>query len=185
MALTNCRECGKNVSTDAASCPNCGTPWPARPAGAAPQAGAAAPAPASRSRRTPLWKLVVAGFVLLVLGLAIRDAMSASSGAAPAAEVASAPAMSRAEAEDVWKTAQESGLIQKVECGEAALGDCRLQVVPSLWAQLPYDSKRDIVTGVGQALNTLQGAPHTNFIDAYSGKDLAVYLARTNTAQIE
>lgn len=29
MALTSCRECGKQVSTDAKTCPNCGTPGPA------------------------------------------------------------------------------------------------------------------------------------------------------------
>ena len=32
MALTACRECGKEISTDAFSCPKCGAPRPARPA---------------------------------------------------------------------------------------------------------------------------------------------------------
>jgi hypothetical protein len=30
MALKPCRECGREVSTDAAGCPSCGAPWPAR-----------------------------------------------------------------------------------------------------------------------------------------------------------
>ena len=31
MALTNCRECGQQVSTEATACPHCGAPSPARP----------------------------------------------------------------------------------------------------------------------------------------------------------
>lgn len=30
MALKPCRECGREVSTEAVSCPACGAPWPAR-----------------------------------------------------------------------------------------------------------------------------------------------------------
>src|SRR5688500_8523936 len=32
MALQACRECGKQVSTNAATCPHCGTPAPTKPA---------------------------------------------------------------------------------------------------------------------------------------------------------
>jgi len=39
MALQPCRECGQMVSTEAASCPNCGVPNPTKPA--APDASAA------------------------------------------------------------------------------------------------------------------------------------------------
>lgn len=30
MPLTECRECGKQISTEAANCPHCGVPNPAR-----------------------------------------------------------------------------------------------------------------------------------------------------------
>ena len=30
MAMSNCRECGKTVSTKAKTCPNCGAPKPAK-----------------------------------------------------------------------------------------------------------------------------------------------------------
>lgn len=30
MALTDCRECKHEISTEAPMCPNCGAPWPAR-----------------------------------------------------------------------------------------------------------------------------------------------------------
>ncbi|MBD0320025.1 MAG: hypothetical protein ICV87_06815 [Gemmatimonadetes bacterium] len=76
-------------------------------------------------------------------------------------------------------------MIHKSECGGQWGADCRLQIVPSKWAQLPYDSKRDIVAGIGKALNVLHSAAHTNFVDANSGKDLAVYLARSHTVDIE
>lgn len=41
MALTQCRECRKDVSTEAASCPHCGVPGPA-PASASPSQSAGA-----------------------------------------------------------------------------------------------------------------------------------------------
>ncbi len=31
MSLASCRECGKEVSTQASTCPHCGAPWPADP----------------------------------------------------------------------------------------------------------------------------------------------------------
>jgi uncharacterized OB-fold protein len=31
MALMYCRECGKQVSSEARSCPHCGAPWPTGP----------------------------------------------------------------------------------------------------------------------------------------------------------
>ena len=31
MALVSCRECGRQISTDAPACPACGAPWPSRP----------------------------------------------------------------------------------------------------------------------------------------------------------
>ena len=36
MALVQCRECGKEVSTEAASCPHCGVPRPTAPGTASP-----------------------------------------------------------------------------------------------------------------------------------------------------
>lgn len=82
MALRPCRECNREVSTEAASCPHCGVPRPAlRPAPphAEPQTEPAA--------RPPSWTWGILGFV--VLGVAYSFVESARSPArqapAPAA----------------------------------------------------------------------------------------------------
>lgn len=53
MALAQCRECGKDVSTEAASCPHCGVPRPTIPSPSAPL-GAAAPGSPFRKAPSPL-----------------------------------------------------------------------------------------------------------------------------------
>ena len=50
MALTECRECGKQVSNDAKACPHCGTPSPAKKKGM------------SRITKTLLWILAIGVF---------------------------------------------------------------------------------------------------------------------------
>ena len=40
MSMTTCRECGNGVSTEAATCPNCGAPRPAHGQAASPHLAA-------------------------------------------------------------------------------------------------------------------------------------------------
>ncbi len=54
MPLAPCRECGREVSTEAPTCPQCGVPFPTRGMGA-PLGG---PAPVGQAERT--WQVIVA-----------------------------------------------------------------------------------------------------------------------------
>jgi hypothetical protein len=56
MALAECRECGREVSTEAQSCPQCGVPSPTR--GAERATPPVSPTPVSQGERT--WQVVVA-----------------------------------------------------------------------------------------------------------------------------
>ncbi len=62
MALTACRECGREVSTEAVNCPHCGAPRPAAasaavPSAAAPSADRVAP-PVERRRGSGIGTIV-------------------------------------------------------------------------------------------------------------------------------
>lgn len=63
MALTKCRECGKQVSTEARTCPQCGV---VDPAGTA--AAAMASVMAAHQARSRRWKLGCAALPLLFVG---------------------------------------------------------------------------------------------------------------------
>jgi len=73
MALKPCRECGKEVSTEAKSCPHCGVPDPLHYAGGPPETpspdqqekGAAAPGFRQKAKRFGLYVLSA---LLLLLG---------------------------------------------------------------------------------------------------------------------
>lgn len=85
MAVVNCRECGKPVSTEAAACPHCG----------APQKAAAVSAPAAKPKK----KLGLLGWIgvvlvtLFVIGLFAPSKKGVSADASGGAQaVAEAPA---------------------------------------------------------------------------------------------
>ena len=81
MALTECRECGKQVSTDAKACPHCGTPDPARKKGM------------SKIAKTFLWILAIGIFGNVITPLIgkkdpVSVGASVATPAAPATEIA-------------------------------------------------------------------------------------------------
>src|SRR5262245_41105589 len=77
MALVTCPECGKQISTAAASCPNCGMVMPAGTVtGAAPAAGFAFTPSAARPPEKTLWEgtpslALVYGKILGIIARAI------------------------------------------------------------------------------------------------------------------
>jgi len=83
MALTQCEECGREISDRAAACPHCGNPG--RAAAAAP-AAATRPAPRASQRAKPtssLWPVIV---VLALIAIALsqcRDSGDAHRASAP------------------------------------------------------------------------------------------------------
>jgi hypothetical protein len=81
LALTECRECGKQVSTDAKACPHCGTPDPARKKGM------------SKITKTFLWILAIGIFGNVITPLLgkkdpVSVGASVATPAAPATEIA-------------------------------------------------------------------------------------------------
>lgn len=82
MALTACRECGGQVSTEAHACPRCGafapSGIPTTPAPVAPSSTVVAAPPAVRSR--PKWGriLILIGLVGTVIGVAVNHSSSKS-----------------------------------------------------------------------------------------------------------
>jgi hypothetical protein len=85
MALVACGECGKSVSTLAASCPNCGAPVTTTPV-AATESAVATPASAAPKKASTL--LAVAFGVLVLVGLLVHE----SSSTAPSPEENTTPA---------------------------------------------------------------------------------------------
>jgi hypothetical protein len=76
MALTTCRECQKEVSTEAATCPNCGTPKPANRPGAVPR-----------------WAKILGAIVVVVLiGKAVTGSPNPDASQTSVASVESSPA---------------------------------------------------------------------------------------------
>jgi Host cell surface-exposed lipoprotein len=89
MALVKCEDCGHDVSTEAASCPNCGRPMIPAPAPPLPPQ----PANPNRSwfRRHPILTVILALIMVGVIGSAISNENSGSSGNTPSAAALIAP----------------------------------------------------------------------------------------------
>jgi len=64
MALTKCLDCGHDVSTSAAACPNCGAPVKAV---GPPPLPAVPPPPPVKSKRKVLWAVLIAACCLLLV----------------------------------------------------------------------------------------------------------------------
>jgi hypothetical protein len=82
MALAPCRECGEQVSTEAATCPHCGVGRPARPIATPSLPNHASPDPRKRSN-------VIAA--LVGIGLAILIALVAQSGSTTSSSSSDSP----------------------------------------------------------------------------------------------
>ena len=95
LSLAKCRECGKRIGTEAASCPNCGapSPTPARP-------------PASRA----IWYILVGIVVIIILGNALNGGHDSQQDTAASAARANADTAFAAHSADAasqtgnWRT---------------------------------------------------------------------------------
>lgn len=171
MALTKCSECGHNVSTTAAACPNCGAPTAA--ATPPPIPGVPPPLPVTKSKRKLLWTLLigVGGFcVLLVMLLMIagfRSGGSSSTSGAPRSRLEAA--LKNAFQQDLSQNKQE--LFDRVHF----IGDAKSDVVDKVSIQWKdgrvTDNPSDVVavtvdhTLHWQTLLTADG--FTRFNDTY------------------
>jgi hypothetical protein len=78
MGLSPCRECGKQVSTEAVACPHCGTPSPTRPISTEEPAGVLA-AGSSGLKGCGVVLLVLFGLMVLASAIGKRSDRSTSS----------------------------------------------------------------------------------------------------------
>lgn len=69
MALIKCKDCGKDMSTDAKACPNCG---------------------ASPPKTTSRLAIGVAGFIAIAIGMSVYNGSSSGGGSATSAQPAAA-----------------------------------------------------------------------------------------------
>ena len=111
----------------------------------------------------------------------------APEAAPPEVPVTERLGMSSEEAETIWASLSQepySALVHKAEClPENEL--CQLQIRPAAWNQLPVDDKRNIATGIGRAGVISQGVEFINFIDMYSGADLATFSGPRTSVRLE
>lgn len=145
MALTKCVDCGREVSTSAAACPNCGAP--VRGASPPPLPGVPPPLPKPKRRRP--WGVIAAVgcclCVVLLLLLLIR-----SHAVVPSVSVATQPpsklqaALTSALQEDLSRNKQE--LFNKIHF----LGDAKSDVIQNVSIQWkggrPTDNSADLAT---------------------------------------
>lgn len=183
MALKPCKECGKEVSTTAASCPHCG-------------------------KKNPNGSQSIAGvgclliILLVVIGGLMTDdtpkpspSYTAPAAPAPAPPPAAAqpnqpasstfPGVNRVgdkAARRLWNGLRSTPGFRKLNCASQM---CIVQFDPATWNMMEYDLKRDVTAGIG--IGTAYGAhsDYTEIRDAYTGKELASYSASSDRARVK
>jgi hypothetical protein len=102
MAMTTCKECGKQVSTEAKACPHC---------------GAAAPAKKKAKGGIGKWLLIVFAIGLVAMILPKQDKTTSVASAPPKAQ-AKSPPLKKAEKvlPDVCKITKKDGTLDAREC---------------------------------------------------------------------
>jgi RNA polymerase subunit RPABC4/transcription elongation factor Spt4 len=175
MALKPCRECKREVSTDAKACPHCGK---ANPTGR-PHFGA--------------W---VAVGILVVVVFEVATNMDVNTNAVtpqgapraaskPAAPFDSTPGITRVgqrRAAQMWRDVPTTPGMQRWSCSEA---DCEVMFDPAMWAQMPYDLKRNVVAMLGIAFAYGRHARFTEIHDMMTNRRLAVYSTRGDNVDID
>jgi hypothetical protein len=202
MALMPCRECGKQVSTEAVTCPNCGVP---NPTGTIAGSGArtavatkrADPSQSVLRKKHPTKTLlsVLALVVVLYVANTLQEMDKAPSQPAPVAPTAvPAPAPTTSSrfpgidrvgadrARQLYRDLESTPGLRKWECQETV---CWVQFDPALWVQMPYDLKRDAVAGIGIALAAGRSNELTVIRDAYTGIEIASYSATIDRTRIK
>jgi hypothetical protein len=107
MALQPCRECGQQISAQAASCPHCGAPNPA--------ASRPVASKGDKRRSRGVWIFLFVVFVVLAVGSLLPDSGRSGSSEDPTV--------------DLRVAAVPSGRLMKVASGESeSVSDCRIRI---------------------------------------------------------
>ena len=108
MALQSCRECGQQVSTEAATCPRCGVPNPTASPPVASTQG-------DKRRSLGIWIFLFLVVVVLAVGSLLPDSGKGGSSEAPTV--------------DLRVAAVPRGRMLKVASGESeSVSDCRIRI---------------------------------------------------------
>lgn len=188
MPLTKCPDCGREVSTVAPACPQCGRPFLPLPL-LQPPATSGTPAPPPQViihqvRQKPAtsgcaWAalvlfIIVGGIVALAMFSLSRNPLPLTATAAPAAPLVSEAEKARQPAR--WELIQKlisKGVFTKVECRAGGLP--KLYVGRAFYL-LPIDDKKTFVHAVWSYYVTENADSNIVVLrDGYSGKDVGKY----------
>ena len=125
---------------------------------------------------------ILVGLLLLLPACAAE----APEAAPPEVPVTERLGMSMEEAQTTWTSLGQqpySTLVHKAEC-RPVNELCLVQIRPEAWNQLSADDKRNIVTGIGRAGVITEGVRFINFVDMYSGEDVATFSGPRNSARL-
>ena len=126
--------------------------------------------------------MVVLGLLLLLPACAAEG----SEAAPPEVPVTERLGMSAEEAQLTWTSLDQqpySALVHKAECSPVN-ELCLVQIRPEAWSQLSAGDKRNIVTGIGRAGVIAEGVRFINFVDMYSGEDVATFSGSRNSVRL-
>ena len=158
MALTKCKECGNEVSTEAKNCPKCGAPVP---------------------KKTSPIAWVIAGIVGFAIFSAVYDSNTSAPPQAPAKRamtIDKSPAK-QAERKKFMEKLKSQGLIQKVDTMGGNLP--KIYVRPTFY-NLDLDTKQTFVSVVYAYY--FDGSNFTDTVvlrDSRTGKDVGDYNPNT------
>ena len=175
MALKPCRECGTPVAVTAKTCPKCGVARPVKPA----HLGA--------------W-LAIGILVVGIVGVAINTDTNTSiatpqgqptAGAKSVPPRDSTPGITRVgqrRAAQDWRDVPTTPGMQRWSCSDRA---CEVMFDPAMWAQMPYDLKRNVVAMLGIAFAYGRHARFTEIHDMMTNRRLARYHTELDEVDID
>jgi hypothetical protein len=166
MALQACRECGKEVSTRAKTCPNCGIKAP--------------------GRKSPDPKMVLAialGLVAITM-VGIFGDPSAGTTREARPERPGVERVGEEEAARLWRNVTTTSGVHVADCRVGA-DICTIRITPALWNQMPYDLKRDFTAGAGIGASHMFQASWTSVQNHMTGQELASYSTRHDNVTVK
>ena len=175
MTLKPCRECGAPVSTSAKTCPSCGIGKPVKTGGIA------------------RWVLV--GFGALVVAVAVNSPSTSTTSPSTAHDSAgvskvktssdTVPGITRVgkeRAARMWRDIPTTPGMQRWSCSDRT---CEVMFDPAMWAQMPYDLKRNVVAMLGIAFAYGRHARYMELHDMMTNRRLARYHTELDDVDID
>jgi hypothetical protein len=156
MAMKPCRECGKEVSTSAKTCPNCGIKAPAR----------------KSSARKILLAIGLGLVVITIIG--VLGEPNPATPREPRPERPGVQRVGEAEAARVWEDVTTTPGVHVADC-RAGVDICTIRITAALWNQMPYDLKRDFTASAGIGASYTFNSRWTSIQDYHSGQEIASY----------